>query len=74
MVVNELNDRDMANRSTIAERLIGIFPDDVIILMIDEAVSINRIFATGQRKSPYHPHQWSLHNVRVPVLHGVSIL
>jgi hypothetical protein len=37
MVVQELSDRDMANRSTIAERLLGILCDDVIILMTDEA-------------------------------------
>jgi hypothetical protein len=33
VAVQELSDRDMANRSTVAERLIGILSDDVIILM-----------------------------------------
>jgi hypothetical protein len=35
--VQELSDRDMTNRSTAAERLIKILPDDVIVLMADEA-------------------------------------
>jgi hypothetical protein len=37
MVVEELSDHDMASRSTVAERLIGILSDDGIILMTDEA-------------------------------------
>jgi hypothetical protein len=36
VVVQELSDRDMANHSTVAERLIGILSDDVIILLTDE--------------------------------------
>jgi hypothetical protein len=36
-VVQELGDRDMANRSTAVERLIGILFEDVINLMIAEA-------------------------------------
>jgi hypothetical protein len=36
-VVQESSDRDMANRSAVAERLIGMLFDDVIILMTDEA-------------------------------------
>jgi hypothetical protein len=32
VVVEGLSDRDMANHSTVAERLIGILSDDVIIL------------------------------------------
>jgi hypothetical protein len=35
-VVQQLSDRDMANRSRVAERLIGILSDDVIH-MTDEA-------------------------------------
>jgi hypothetical protein len=35
VVLQGLSDRDMANRSTVAERLIGIL-FDVIILMTDE--------------------------------------
>jgi hypothetical protein len=56
VAVQELSDRDMGNHSTVAERLIGILSDDVIILMTDEAhfhhlaVSTNRIIAAGQRK------------------------
>jgi hypothetical protein len=37
VVVQELSDRDMANRSTVAERLIWSLCDDIIILMTDEA-------------------------------------
>jgi hypothetical protein len=37
VVVQDLSDCDMANCSTVAEHLIGIFSDDVIILMTDEA-------------------------------------
>jgi hypothetical protein len=37
VVVQELRDCDMANSSTIAERLIRILSDNVIILMTDEA-------------------------------------
>jgi hypothetical protein len=33
----ELSDRDLANRSRVAERLIGILFDDVIVLMTDDA-------------------------------------
>jgi hypothetical protein len=36
VVVQDLSDRDVANRNTVAERLIGILSDDVI-LMPDEA-------------------------------------
>jgi hypothetical protein len=55
-VVQQINDRDMANRSAIAERLIGNLSDDVIILKMDEAqfhlsaVSTDRILAIGQRE------------------------
>jgi hypothetical protein len=37
VVVRELSDLDMANRRAVAERLIGILRDDVIILMTDDA-------------------------------------
>jgi hypothetical protein len=46
-VVKKLSDRDMANRSTVADRLIGNLSDDIINLTTDEA---HRIFAVGQRK------------------------
>jgi hypothetical protein len=36
VTVQELSDGDMANRSTVAEHLIGILSDDVIILMADK--------------------------------------
>jgi uncharacterized protein YPO0396 len=35
VVAQELSDRDMANHSTVADRLIGIFSDDVIVLKTD---------------------------------------
>jgi hypothetical protein len=35
VAVQETSDRDVANRSKVAERLIGILSDDVIILMTD---------------------------------------
>jgi uncharacterized protein YaeQ len=35
--LQELSDRDMAHRSTVDERVIGILLDDGIILMTDEA-------------------------------------
>jgi hypothetical protein len=35
--MQELSNRDMTNRSTTAEHLIGVFSDDVVILMADEA-------------------------------------
>jgi hypothetical protein len=35
-VVQGLRDRDMANSSTVAERLIGIFSDNIIILKTNE--------------------------------------
>jgi hypothetical protein len=47
MVVHELSDRDIANRSTVVELLIGNLSDDVIILMTYE---VHRIFAIGERK------------------------
>jgi hypothetical protein len=37
VVAQELSDRDMANRNTITELLIGILSDDVIILVTNEA-------------------------------------
>jgi hypothetical protein len=37
VVVQELSDRDLANCRTVAERLIGILSDDLIILMTYEA-------------------------------------
>jgi hypothetical protein len=39
VVVQELSDHDVANRSTVAKRLIGILFDDIIILMTDEALN-----------------------------------
>jgi hypothetical protein len=37
VVVQELSDRDISNRSAVAEHFIGILSDNVIILMTDEA-------------------------------------
>jgi hypothetical protein len=36
-VVQELSDRDMVSRSTVAERSIGILSGDIIVPMIDGA-------------------------------------
>jgi hypothetical protein len=36
-IVQEISDDDMANRGTLAERLIGNLSDDALILMTDEA-------------------------------------
>jgi hypothetical protein len=37
VVVQDISDRDMANSNTVAQRLIRIMFDDVIILTADEA-------------------------------------
>jgi hypothetical protein len=37
LLVHELSDRNMANRNMVAQHLIGILSDNVIILMTDEA-------------------------------------
>jgi hypothetical protein len=37
VIVQKLSDRDMANRNTIAERLVGTLSDYVIILKTNEA-------------------------------------
>jgi hypothetical protein len=56
VVVQNLSDHDMATHSMVAECLIGILSNDVIILMTDEAhfhssgYVKNRIFAIGQKK------------------------
>jgi hypothetical protein len=72
VVVQQLSDRDMANRSTVAERLIGILSDDVIIIMIDEAhfhlsVPANIIFAHWREENPQQLHQRPLHSAHVTV-------
>jgi hypothetical protein len=56
VVMQELSDHDMANRSMVVEHLTRILLDDAIILMTDEAhftylaVSTNRISTIGERK------------------------
>jgi hypothetical protein len=78
VVVMELSDRDMANRSTVAERLIGILSDDVIIIMRDEAHfqlsgCVNKQhFGYWAEENPQQLHQWSLHTARVAVWCGVA--
>jgi hypothetical protein len=78
MVVQELRDRDMANRSTVAERLIGILSDDVIILTTDEAYFHLSGCVNKQNprywaeENPQQLHQRPRHSARVTVWCGVA--
>jgi hypothetical protein len=79
VVVQGLSDRDMANRSRIAERLIGILFYDFIILMTDEAhfhlSSCQQTeFPLLAEKIPQQLHQQPLHSARVTVWCGVAKL
>jgi hypothetical protein len=66
-LVQELNDHDMAIRSAIAEHLIGILSDDVIILKADEAhfhISgcVNRQnFHYWAEENPQQLHLFAMH-------------
>jgi hypothetical protein len=77
-VVQQLSDSDMKNRSTVAEPLIGILSDDVIILMTDKAHFHLSGCVNGQNfcywpeENPQQLHQGPLHNARVTVWHGVT--
>jgi hypothetical protein len=72
-VVQELSNRDMANRSMVAECLIGILSDDVIIPVTDEihfhlSVCINKQnFCHWAEENPQQLHERS-HSVRVTVV------
>jgi hypothetical protein len=66
VVVQELRDRDTVNRSTVAERVIGILSKDVIILMTDESHFLSgcvnkQNFRYWAEKNPQQLHQRSLH-------------
>jgi hypothetical protein len=71
VAVQELSDRDMANRSTVPERLIGILFGDVIILMTDKAHFhlSGRVHKQNCRcwaeESPQQLQQRPLHSARV---------
>jgi hypothetical protein len=71
VVVQELSDRGMVNRSTVAGRLIGILSDDVMILMTDEAhfhlsSCVNKQnFCYSVEENSQQLHQWPLHSERV---------
>jgi hypothetical protein len=71
VLVQELSDRDMANYSTAAERLIRILSDDVIILMTDVALNhlsgcVNRQnFRYWAEENPLQFQQRPLHRARV---------
>jgi hypothetical protein len=73
VVVQELSDRDMAKCSTVAERLIRILSDDVVILMTDEAHFylpgyVNKQnFQYWAEENPHQLHQQPLHNAHVTV-------
>jgi hypothetical protein len=71
MVMQELSDCDMANRSTVAEHLIRILSDDVINLMTDEAhfhlsgCVDKQNFCHCAEENAQKLHQWSLHSACV---------
>jgi hypothetical protein len=76
--VQELSDGDMANRSRVAERLIGNLSDDVIILMTDQAYFhlsgcvTKQIFRFWAEENPQQLHQRPLHSARMTVWCGVA--
>jgi hypothetical protein len=73
VVVQGLSVRDVANRSRVAERLIRILSDDVIILMTDEAhLQLSGCFNTlnfryWAEENPQRLHQRPRHSARVTV-------
>jgi hypothetical protein len=77
-VVQELNDRDMANCSMVAEHLIGSLSNNAINLMTDEAHfhlsgCVNeQNFRYRAKENPQQLHQQSLHSARVAVWCGVA--
>jgi hypothetical protein len=78
VVVQELIDRDIQNRSKVAERLIGILSDDVIVLMTDEArfhfsgFVKKENFRCWTEKDPQQLYERPLHCARVTVWCGVA--
>jgi hypothetical protein len=78
VLVQELSDCDMANRSTLAEHLIRILSNNVIFLMTDEAhfhISgcVNKQnFHYWAEENPQQLHQRLLHSARVTVCCGMA--
>jgi hypothetical protein len=78
VVVQELRNRDMTTRSTVAERVIGILSKDIIILMTDEShfrlfgCVNNENFRYWAEENPQQLHQRLLHTPRVTVWCGVT--
>jgi hypothetical protein len=65
VVAQQLSDRDMTNRDTVAERLIGILSDDVIIRVTDEAHFHKQNFRYWTEENPQQLHQRPLPSARV---------
>jgi hypothetical protein len=62
MMVQQLNDRDMASRSKVAERLIRILSDDVINLKPGEAkFHLSDCFTIGQIHSSSINYFFTVH-------------
>jgi hypothetical protein len=78
VAVQETIDRDVANRSTVTERLIGILSDDAIILMAAEAhfrlsACVNKQnFQYWPEENPPHHQQRPLHSECVTLCCGVA--
>jgi hypothetical protein len=78
VVVQELSDRDIANRSTVAEHLVGILSDYVIISKTNEAHfhlsgCVNKQnFRCWPEDNPQQLHQRPLHSALVTVWSGVA--
>jgi hypothetical protein len=78
VVVQELSVCDMANCSMVAERLIRILSDNVIILMTDEAHfhlpdCVNKHnFHYWTEENPQQLYQQPLHSARVTIWCGVT--
>jgi hypothetical protein len=78
VVVQELSNCDIANHSMVAEHLIEILSNDVIILMTDEAHfhlsgCVNKQnFQYWAEENPQQFHQRPLHSTRITVWCGVA--
>jgi hypothetical protein len=78
VVLQELSDRDMANRITVAKSLIRILSDDVIILMADEAHFHSTVCVKRQNyrywaeENPQQLHRQPHHSGCVTVWCGVA--
>jgi hypothetical protein len=77
VVVQELSIRDVTDHSTIAEHLIGIFAN-AIILMTDEAYFHLSHYVKKQNfhcwaeESPQQLHQWPVHSAHITFWCGVA--